>query len=228
MNGMPRLAQSNFAQVLIAPGPIALFRRSVLHEIWNRWGIRGPAAAKPGLVSGPWESDTFAEDCDLTLNALLLRYRVVFQPAAISFTTSPTSLFPLLNQRYRWIRGNIQAIRKCWRRWHELPNVPGALPLWLALFLVETVVWPAVNVYGLVLFVSLVATLGQIGNLVPWYLILLGIEVNAAAFSIRVVGEKSLLIALTPIFRSAYSVLLDVNTMCAVCAELLGQRMRWA
>src|SRR5262245_17456178 len=100
MNGMPRLAQSNFAQVLIAPGPIALFRRSVLHEIWHRWGNRGSAVAKAGQISGPWESDTFAEDCDLTLNALLLRYRVVFQPAAISFTTSPAGLFPLLNQRY--------------------------------------------------------------------------------------------------------------------------------
>jgi poly-beta-1,6-N-acetyl-D-glucosamine synthase len=228
MNGMPRLAQSNFAQVLIAPGPIAVFRRSLLEEIWKRWGSAEPHSGRAGAVAGPWESDTFAEDCDVTLNALLLRYRVVFQPAAISFTTSPAGLFPLLNQRYRWIRGNLQAIKKCWRRWHDLPSAPGALPLWLSLFIVETVVWPAVNIYGLVLFVALVATLGQIGNLWPWYLILLGIEVNAAAFSIRAVGEKAVLIVLMPIFKSVYGVILDVNTLCAVCAELMRQRMRWA
>jgi biofilm PGA synthesis N-glycosyltransferase PgaC len=227
MNGMPRLAQSNFAQVLIAPGPIALFRHQVLSEIWQRWGTATPAG-RPNALAGPWESDTFAEDCDVTLNALLLRYRVIFQPAAISYTTSPVGLYPLLNQRYRWIRGNIQAIWKCWRRWHELPSAPGALPLWLGIFIAETVVWPAVNIYGLLLFVALVATVGQIGNLWPWYLILLGIEVNAAAFSIRVIGEKRLLIALMPIFRSAYSVVLDVNTLCAVCSELFRQRMRWA
>ncbi len=227
MNGMSRLAQSNFAQVLIAPGPIAMFRRDLLTDIWMRWGARAPST-RPGAVSGPWESDTFAEDCDVTLNALLLRYRVIFQPAAISYTTSPAALFTLLNQRYRWIRGNIQAIQKCWRRWHALPSAPGALPLWLGLFIVETVVWPAVNIYGLTLFVALVATIGHVGTLWPWYLILLFIEMNAAAFAIRVVGEKPLLIVLTPIFRSVYGVMLDVNTLCALGAELLGQRMRWA
>ena len=228
MNGMPRLAQSNFAQVLIAPGPIALFRRDLLDAIWMRWGAVAATGAKPGSVTGPWESDTFAEDCDVTLNALLLGQRVVFQPAAISYTTSPETLFGLANQRYRWIRGNIQAIRKCWRRWHELPDAPGALPLWLAVFVVETVVWPIVNIYGLTLFVALVATVGQIGNLLPWYLILLGIELNGAAFSVRVVGEKRALITLMPIFRSIYSVILDVNTICGVWAEMFRQRMRWA
>jgi cellulose synthase/poly-beta-1,6-N-acetylglucosamine synthase-like glycosyltransferase len=226
MNGMPRLAQSNFSQVLIAPGPIAMFRRDILLEIWRRWGSRTESA--PGAVAGPWESDTFAEDCDVTLNTLLLGKRVIFEPAAISYTTAPVRLIPLLNQRYRWIRGNIQAIRKCLRRWHEMPKAPAALPIWLGIFLVETVAWPAVNVYGLTLFVVLVATVGQIGNLLPWYLILLAIELNAAAFSVRVLGEQPMLMTLTPIFRSAYSVILDINTLCALCAELFRQRMKWA
>src|SRR5262245_53752940 len=55
MNGMPRLAQSNFSQVLIAPGPIAMFRRDILLEIWRRWGAR--TESRSGAVSGPWESD---------------------------------------------------------------------------------------------------------------------------------------------------------------------------
>ncbi|HVP70208.1 MAG TPA: hypothetical protein VMS45_02720, partial [Gemmatimonadaceae bacterium] len=69
---------------------------------------------------------------------------------------------------------------------------------------------------------------GQIGTLIPWYLILLLIEVNAAAFSVRTMGERAILIALCPIFRSVYSVLIDVNTLCAVFDQFRRKRMTWA
>jgi poly-beta-1,6-N-acetyl-D-glucosamine synthase len=229
MNGVPRLAQSNFSHVLIAPGPVAMFQRSVLREIWRRWG----GAAEEGrpssrLVTGPWEHDTFAEDCDVTLNTLMLGKRVIFEPAAISYTTSPSWLLPLLNQRYRWTRGNIQAVYKSWRRWHEVPDPPRALPVWLAIFLIESVLWPIVNIYGLVMLAGLLIVIGKVGTLLPWYLILLLIEVNAAAFSVRTMGERRILILLAPIFRSVYSVLLDVNTLCAAFDQLRRRRMTWA
>jgi cellulose synthase/poly-beta-1,6-N-acetylglucosamine synthase-like glycosyltransferase len=229
MNGIPRLAQSNFAHVLIAPGPVAMFDRRVLLEIWNRWGGRANET-KPNndKVAGPWEHDTFAEDCDVTLNTLLLGKRVIFEPAAISFTTSPGWLPQLLNQRYRWTRGNIQAVYKSWRRWHEVPDPPRALPVWLAIFIVESVLWPVVNIYGLVMLGGLLIVVGKIGTLVPWYLILLLIELNAAAFSVRAMGERKVLMLLCPIFRSVYSVLLDFNTLCAAFDEFRRRRMTWA
>lgn len=228
MNGIPRLAQSNFAHVLIAPGPVAMFQRSVLREIWSRWGAKSEAGRPNSqTVSGPWEHDTFAEDCDVTLNTLLLGKRVIFEPAAISYTTSPGRLLPLLNQRYRWTRGNIQAVYKSWRRWHEVPNPPRAMPAWLAIFIVENILWPVVNIYGLVMLAGLLIVVGKIGTLVPWYLILLLIEANAAAFSIRTMGERKVLILLCPLFRSVYSVLLDVNTLCAAFDQLRRRRMTW-
>jgi biofilm PGA synthesis N-glycosyltransferase PgaC len=229
MNGIPRLAQSNFAHVLIAPGPVAMFQRSVLREIWSRWGGAESEEGRPisQYVAGPWEHDTFAEDCDVTLNTLLLGKRVIFEPAAISYTTSPNWLLPLLNQRYRWTRGNIQAVYKSWRRWHEVPNPPRALPVWLAIFIVENVLWPVVNIYGLAMLAGLLIVIGKIGTLVPWYLILLLIEVNAAAFSIRTMGERKVLILLCPLFRSVYSVLLDVNTLCAAFDQVRRKRMTW-
>jgi poly-beta-1,6-N-acetyl-D-glucosamine synthase len=229
MNGIPRLAQSNFAHVLIAPGPVAMFQRSVLREIWIRWGGAEADDGKSNsrYVTGPWEHDTFAEDCDVTLNTLLLGKRVIFEPAAISFTTSPSWLLPLLNQRYRWTRGNIQAVYKNWRRWHEVPNPPRALPLWLAIFIVESILWPIVNIYGLVMLAGLLIVVGKLGTLLPWYVILLLIEVNAAAFSIRTMGERKVLMLLCPIFRSIYSVLLDVNTLCAAFDQVRRKRMTW-
>ncbi len=228
MNGIPRLAQSNFAHVLIAPGPVAMFRRSVLQDIWKTWrdedNEEKPDARR---LNGPWEHDTFAEDCDVTLNTLLLGNRVIFEPAAISFTTSPSWLLPLLNQRYRWTRGNIQAVYKSWRRWHAVPNPPRALPLWLGIFLIESVLWPLVNIYGLVMLGGMLMIVGKIGVLVPWYMILLLIEMNAAAFSVTVMGERRALILLCPLFRSIYSVLLDVNTLCATFDQLRRRRMTW-
>jgi len=157
----------------------------------------------------------------------LLGKRVIFEPAAISYTTSPNWLLPLLNQRYRWTRGNIQAVYKSWRRWHEVPNPPRALPVWLAIFIVENVLWPVVNIYGLAMLAGLLIVIGKIGTLVPWYLILLLIEVNAAAFSIRTMGERKVLILLCPLFRSVYSVLLDVNTLCAAFDQVRRKRMTW-
>jgi len=229
MNGIPRLAQSNFAHVMIAPGPVAMFQRSVLREIWSRWGAAESEDGRPTsqYVAGPWEHDTFAEDCDVTLNTLLLGKRVIFEPAAISYTTSPTWLLPLLNQRYRWTRGNIQAVYKSWRRWHEVPNPPRTLPIWLAIFIVENILWPVVNIYGLAMLAGLLIVIGEIGTLVPWYLILLLIEVNAAAFSIRTMGERKILMLLCPLFRSVYSVLLDVNTLCASFDQVRRKRMTW-
>ena len=229
MNGIPRLAQSNFGHVLIAPGPVAMFQRTVLREIWSRWGGVNPEKDKPDLqhVTGPWEHDTFAEDCDVTLNTLLLGKRVIFEPAAISYTTSPGWLFQLLTQRYRWTRGNIQAVHKSWRRWHEVQAPPRALPVWLGIFMVESFLWPIVNIYGLAMLGGLLIIVGKLGTLIPWYLILLLIEVNAAAFSVRTMGEPKILILLCPLFRSIYSVLLDVNTLCASVDQVLRRRMTW-
>ncbi|CAK0739399.1 poly-beta-1,6-N-acetyl-D-glucosamine synthase [Gammaproteobacteria bacterium] len=229
MNGMPRLSQSCFSHVLIAPGPVAMFRRAILDDIWRTWGAgHEEDASSSRYVTGPWERDTFAEDCDLTLNTLLFGKRVLFEPAALSYTTAPDGLFPLLNQRYRWIRGNLQAVLKSWRRWHSVSNPPQALPLWLASFIIESILWPMVNVYGLLMFAGLLIVVGDVGMLLPWYLVLLLIEMNASAFAVRTMGERRVLILLSPIFCSVYSLLLNVNTLLSTIDELLlRKRMAW-
>jgi len=57
-----------------------------------------------------------------------------------------------------------------------------------------------VNIYGLRCWLGLTDRDREIGTLVPWYLILLLIEVNAAAFSIRTMGERKILMLLCPSF----------------------------
>lgn len=229
LNGLLRQAQSAFATVLVAPGPIAMFRRSVLDEVWSarRAPEPLPSGEPAARVEGPWEDDTFAEDADLTLNVLLTGHGVTYEPRAISRTSVPEWTFQLLNQRYRWTRGNFQAARKAWRRWHEAPRASRALPLWLGALLFETIAWPLLNLAGLLAFVVVVALSGLHASEVIWFLALTALDLNEAAFSIRVEGADLRLLRLAAVNRVYYNVLLDVNKLFALYDELRGRRMRW-
>lgn len=110
-NGAVRTGQGLFGTVLIVPGPIGMFRRCVMEDVWLRY-TREKEPTSPGVVDGPFEGDTFADDFDLSLAILSLGEQIVYEPRAISFTTAPTSTFALLNQRYRWLRGAMQVLRR--------------------------------------------------------------------------------------------------------------------
>lgn len=75
------------------PGPIGLFRRDAL------------------LAAGGYDErrETFAEDAELTVRLIGRGWRVVGDTSMIARTQTPTDLFSLLRQRYRWKRGLFQA-----------------------------------------------------------------------------------------------------------------------
>jgi biofilm PGA synthesis N-glycosyltransferase PgaC len=230
LNGLLRQAHSAFATVLVAPGPLAMFRRRVLEEVWKSWGRAQvlPITSPGRRVYGPWEDDTFAEDADLTLNVLLTGHGVTYEPRAISRTSVPEWTFRLLNQRYRWTRGNFQAVSKAWRRWHDAPNAPRMLPIWLATFFFETIAWPAVNLFGLLAFIALIVIMGIQTPIVIWFLSLTAIDLNVAAFSARLERSDLRLVKLSLISRIYYNVLLDVGKFFALYDEFRGKRMRWS
>jgi cellulose synthase/poly-beta-1,6-N-acetylglucosamine synthase-like glycosyltransferase len=230
LNGLLRQAQSAFATVLVAPGPLSMFRRRVLQEVWQSWGRAQalPITRAAKRVHGPWEDDTFAEDADLTLNVLLTGHGVTYESAAISRTSAPEFAFRLLNQRYRWTRGNLQAAAKAWRRWHDAPRASRSLPVWLGTFLFETIAWPAVNLLGLLAFAVVAILFGVHAPLAIWFLALTAIDVNEAAFSARLEGADLGLLKLAPVSRVYYNVLLDVSKFFALLDELRKQRMRWS
>ena len=75
-------------------GSISPLRKSVLQQV------------------GGYDRDTFAEDCDLTLKLLMRGWHVAYEPRAIGWVETPSSLLNLLQQRYRWTRGILQATVK--------------------------------------------------------------------------------------------------------------------
>jgi cellulose synthase/poly-beta-1,6-N-acetylglucosamine synthase-like glycosyltransferase len=218
MNGLLRRMQSFFGMVQVAPGPVSMFRRQCLDEINTRF-CDG---------RGPWESDTFAEDADLSLNLLLTGHRLVYEAQAVSLTTVPATTFALLNQRYRWTRGNLQAALKSWRRWKSEPKAPRLIPLWLGVQLFETVVWPIVSLCGILAFGLFVALFGVEGPILLWFGALTVLDTNMAALSVRLERASLRLLLLAPLNRIYFNVLLDVSKVFSLYDELRRTRMRWS
>jgi poly-beta-1,6-N-acetyl-D-glucosamine synthase len=229
MNGMARMFQSYFGSVLIAPGPFTMFRRRVLQDLQNRWQAHyGSENIETGKVRGPWEADTFAEDAKLSLSILAGGADIVYEPAALSYTSAPTHVQKLLNQRYRWVRGNIQAARSAWQRWCQNSDRRPNLGVWLVVFLVESILWPFLDIVGLIMFFLLLATsLGGFGPAYMWYFLLLLVDMNAAAFCAKNSNQSYKNILLVPIYRTYFCIILQVNAMFALLDELKGRRMRW-
>src|SRR5207247_376503 len=89
-----RKAQAFWRAVNVIPGPIGIFRRSALQ------------------ATGGYDSDTFAEDFDMTVKILADGWKITYEPKAVAYTEAPEGLLDIIKQRYRWTRGVLQALRK--------------------------------------------------------------------------------------------------------------------
>jgi biofilm PGA synthesis N-glycosyltransferase PgaC len=83
---LARRAQGFLRVVNIVPGPIGIFRREALTAV------------------GGYDTDTFAEDADLTLKILTAGWHITYENRAIAWTEAPERLHDLIKQRYRWTR----------------------------------------------------------------------------------------------------------------------------
>ncbi len=205
---MPRRAQGFIAAVNIVPGPVGVFRREALDDV------------------GGYEDDTFAEDADLTLNLISSGWKIVYEDQAIAWTQAPERWLDLIQQRYRWTRGILQAIRK--RKWLLLRPVPD-FPLWLSALEMgfEAVVWPIMNVYAH-LFFAVVALLFGMGELLLyWWILLTLLDMVAALVTVSMEEEQLSLVPLAVIYRVFFILFLDVTKTFAATEELFRFGMDW-
>lgn len=89
-----RMAFDYVNAILVVPGAIGAFRRSAMEEI------------------GGFNTDTLAEDCDLTVRILREGYTVRSCNKAISLTEAPETLSMFIKQRFRWSFGMMQSFWK--------------------------------------------------------------------------------------------------------------------
>lgn len=205
---MARKAQSFMRVVNIIPGPLGMFRKTVLQQV------------------GGYDHDTFAEDCDLTLKILMRGWHIAYEPSAIAWVETPSRLLDLLKQRYRWTRGILQATKK---HSHALfqPRKMGInfYILWYMLF--EGIMWPFSTVMGNVFFVYVGLTYGLATLLFYWWLQLTILDVVAAAYCVVIEEEEPALILYAIMFRLFYINIIDISKVLATLEEWRGTAMTW-
>jgi len=205
---LPRRAQGFIAAVNIVPGPVGLFRREALEEV------------------GGYDTDTFAEDADLTLKMVGSGWKVVYEDSAIAWTEAPETWLDLVQQRYRWTRGILQSLRK--RKGLLLQPFPD-FPLWLSVMEMgfEAVVWPILNVYAH-LFFALTAVLFGAGELLLyWWILLTLLDLVAAFVTVSMEGEQLSLVPFAIAYRFFFILFLDVVKTFAAIEELFRLGMGW-
>lgn len=203
-----RAAQALLKKITVIPGPSGVFRKQEIIDI------------------GGYLTDTFAEDCDLTLRLMLAGKRIKYEPRCVAWTEAPEKPHALFKQRYRWGRGILQAILK-----HR-----GALfsprrdflawtMLWNMVF--ESIVMVGMNFSGILMFL-LMALGGGLSSLVfLWWVVLTLLDVLAAVFCITAEEEDYSLVPYAIFYRLFFIPYVDSMRFFATLDELFKVRMGW-
>ena len=203
-----RAAQSSARLVNIIPGPFGLFRKQAI------------------IDAGWYSSDTYAEDCDITLKIIRMGWHVEYEPLSIAWVESPNKLLDLLKQRYRWTRGILQALMKHKRLFLDPTiNFGATLVMWSMAF--EALIWPAMNVFANFYFISVALLFGLHYFLVYWWLSLTLLDMVAALYCIAAEKENISLVFYAVIYRLFFVLLIDVCKTFATIEEFLGLGMTW-
>lgn len=205
---MARRAQGFLRVVNIIPGPIGVFRRSALTEV------------------GSYDTDTFAEDADLTLKLLIAGWHVAYEQRAIAYTEAPEHFMDLIKQRYRWTRGILQALRKR-ASWLVSPHRGRLIWASLMAMLFEAVLWPAMNVVGNVFFALAALSVGAASGVVYWWVLLTMLDVAAALYAVGIEGEDLRLVPYAVLYRFFFITMIDVAKLFATLEEVARVRMTW-
>ena len=203
-----RRSQGFLRVVNIIPGPIGVFRRDAL------------------LRAGGYDTDTFAEDADLTLKLLTAGWHIAYEERAVAYTEAPEHYLELVKQRYRWTRGILQALRK---RVSWLGTPKRGIAVWLSLLvmLFEAVLWPAMNVLGNLLFTLAALSAGVAGGVFYWWALLTLLDVAAALYAVGMEGEDLRLVPYAVAYRFFFITMIDVAKLFAVAEEVARVRMTW-
>jgi biofilm PGA synthesis N-glycosyltransferase PgaC len=205
---MPRRAQGFLRVVNIVPGPIGVFRRDVLQSV------------------GGYETDTFAEDADVTLKIVTAGWHIAYDERAIAWTEAPETYLDLVKQRYRWTRGILQALRKR-ATWRFMRHGDLAARMSLALMLFEAVLWPMANVIGGVAFSITALSFGATVGVLYWWVLLAMVDVAAGLYSLSMEGEDLQLLPYAIAYRLFFITMVDVAKLFATVEELAHVPMTW-
>lgn len=176
-------------------------------------------------AAGGIQSDTLAEDTDLTLSLHRAGYRIRHTTRARAFTEAPRTLRTLFRQRKRWSFGTLQCLWKhralCCNRafgWLGLFTLPS---IWFfQIFLVALI--PLVD-----LWLLLTLTRGESGPLLYYLIGFMAIDLALAWAACRLEGEPARTALWILPMRFLYRPLLGLAILYALHRALRGSWMAW-
>ncbi|MGB0465993.1 MAG: glycosyltransferase family 2 protein [Pontibacterium sp.] len=205
---MVRNGQAFFKLVNIIPGPIGIFRKSAILEV------------------GGYDSDTFAEDADLTLKLITKGYKIDFEPEAFAYTEAPDELLDLLKQRYRWTRGILQSIGKHKSRLVRVTQKPSiSLVLWYMLF--ESIFWPFMDILGTLFFLYISYVSGASSFIFYWWLLFTMLDIAGALYCVLTTRESLSLVFYAILYRLYFISIINISKIFATIEEWLNLKMDW-
>ncbi len=204
---MVRRSQGYLRAVNVIPGPLGVFRRSVLEQV------------------GGYDNDTFAEDCDVTIKILAQRWKIEYEPYAITWTEAPETVNAFFRQRYRWTRGILQSLRKHAAQLFGGSGRLNTFVLWYMGF--EALLWPIMNIFAQIYFLYVVFVFDMSVFVVFWWGQLTILDIVVAMFCIGMEREDMRLTPYSILYRLYFVVMTDVCKVIATIEEFLQVRMDW-
>ena len=201
-------AQAYLQLVNIIPGPLGMFRKEAIKRL------------------GYYSHDTFAKDCDLTLNLIAQGYKIGFEPDAMAYTEAPENLLDLLKQRYRWTRGILQAIKKHRKSLWQVHKKPAiSFVMWYMLF--ESVFWPFMQIWADLFMIFLSFSTGTSQLLVFWWIMFTVLDIAGAFLCLLVTRESLSLAPFSIIYRLAFITVINIAKIFATIEEWYNIKMDW-
>jgi poly-beta-1,6-N-acetyl-D-glucosamine synthase len=202
-------AQSFLGVVTVIPGPVGLFRKSMVIEC------------------GGYKSDTLAEDCELTLRLLIHGYRTVYSPNMVARTEVPDEYADLMGQRYRWSRGVLKAIKVnsewLFKPWKNIRNF-----LILMYMLVESFIIPTVNFIFSFVSINYALVFGVKGLYGYFFGQLILLDLILALFCLIMEKDQRISLMLYALLnRFTYGMSLEILRFFALFDEILGLPLSW-
>lgn len=219
---LERRAFASLNAITVVPGAVGAWRRAALEK------------------AGGFESNTLAEDQDLTLRVRMLGCRVAYTENAVAYTEAPDTLKTLAKQRFRWSFGTLQCMwkhrRALFRKkfgalgWLAMPNVwifqilfPLVSPLMDLMF-----VWTLVNYLIQRIEHPHEFLASHFSEVVFYYLFFLAVDLAAASVGFLFErGEDWRLLALLPIQRFGYRQLMYSVMLKSVKNAVKGAMVGW-
>ena len=202
-----KAAQSFLKSVTVIPGPVGLFRKSAVEAV------------------GGYRTNTYAEDCELTLRLLTHGFGTIYVPTMIAVTEVPEDFASLISQRYRWSRGVVQAILAN-KKWILRPIRAPRNFFILSYMIIESIFIPICNF--LFAFTALWFALERSSSLYgQLFLQLIFLDIVLAVYC--TVSEQSpfRLVAYSILNRFTYGFSLEIIRFFSIVDECIQIPMSW-